>query len=191
MTWVQSIVRQFLDAVDYLQLNGVTHRDIKPENTKLLNSGWDLKLFDFGCCVLDLGMGELKNSRCVGTIGYLAPEVIDGQYNGKCDLFSVGVISYIMFEGAFPYEGITIEAFRKALATEPKYEVEEWVDEAKELVASLLTLRPQDRPTPVQALDHPFFLKEYGADARSRRLSAVLAGTKSNLLLPSSNLAKM
>ena len=88
----------FLDysAVEYLHSLGIIHRDIKPENLILKDDeSNELKLADFG--LADFILNEKKNfSRC-GTPGYVAPEILKGkEYNSTADVFSVGVILYIL-----------------------------------------------------------------------------------------------
>ena len=107
------IFRQILEAVNYLHAHGVCHRDLKPENILFSNVADDssLKLIDFGLSkVLD---GEKKMKKTVGTTFYMAPEVIKGSYNEKCDIWACGVILYIMLCGKPPFYSENEEELKK------------------------------------------------------------------------------
>ena len=83
------------------------HRDIKPENILFESSKPDalLKLVDFGSSTR-FETGEFFSKK-VGTSYYTAPEVIDSKYNEKCDVWSCGVILYILFCGYPPFNAVT------------------------------------------------------------------------------------
>ena len=91
------IFKQILEALNYLHSHGVCHRDLKPENILFSTMADDssLKLIDFGLSkVFDSEKNKMKGT--VGTTFYMAPEVIKGQYNEKCDIWACGIILYIM-----------------------------------------------------------------------------------------------
>jgi len=96
-------MKQILSGIVYLYNNDIVHRDIKPENILYDNDTKNLKIIDFGTAL------ELKPGDCtkglVGTPYYLAPEVIKGEYNHKCDVWSCGVILYILLAGCPPFNG--------------------------------------------------------------------------------------
>ena len=98
------IFKQILEAVNYLHAHGVCHRDLKPENILFSTMADDsfLKLIDFGLSkVFDGNKTTMKGA--VGTTFYMAPEVITGQYNEKCDIWALGVILYIILCGKPPF----------------------------------------------------------------------------------------
>lgn len=98
------IFKQILEAVNYLHSHGVCHRDLKPENILFSNHEDEspLKLIDFGLSkVFDASNNTMKGT--VGTTLYMAPEVFTGKYNEKCDVWSCGVILYLMLCGKPPF----------------------------------------------------------------------------------------
>ena len=92
------IITDILNAVCYLHKTGVVHRDLKPENLLMASNADDatVKLADFGLSTI-MKRGSMLNTNC-GTLAYCAPEILDGQNYGKAvDLWSLGVITYIMY----------------------------------------------------------------------------------------------
>lgn len=105
---VASIIRQLLAATEFLHDNGITHRDIKPSNILFRNEDDDqIALVDFGT---SQRIGDNPFEHNVhGSSYYTAPEVIEGTYNEKCDVYSIGVIYYTLLCGYPPYDGISGE----------------------------------------------------------------------------------
>jgi calcium-dependent protein kinase len=97
-------MRHILTAVTYLHANGIIHRDIKPENLVLetFDSGSNLKLIDFGTSAL-IDSGKISSK--FGTPYYSAPEVSLSTCDEKCDVWSCGVIMYILLSGFPPFNG--------------------------------------------------------------------------------------
>jgi calcium-dependent protein kinase len=101
------IIKQLLSAITYCHCRGVVHRDLKPENILIesisSNGKINIKVIDFGTALF-----VAPNTKLVGTLGtpyYIAPEVIRGDYNEKCDIWSIGVILYILLSGHAPFNG--------------------------------------------------------------------------------------
>jgi len=98
------IIKQILLAVSYFHEMGIVHRDIKPENVLIDKEQNNcLKIIDFGNSVKK-GDNELLTTTH-GTSYYIAPEVLKKQYNERCDVWSVGVILYILLSGKPPFDG--------------------------------------------------------------------------------------
>lgn len=104
------IIRQILSAVVYCHSHRIVHRDLKPENlllecsNKTFDEGNIVKVIDFGTSVEHLNPGEKLKAR-LGTAYYIAPEVLRGEYDEKCDVWSCGVILYIFLCGYPPFNG--------------------------------------------------------------------------------------
>ena len=153
------LLRKILGAVSYLHSRGVCHRDLKPENF-MFESG-ELKLIDFGLAakVEEHSVEEMHSQ--VGTAFYVAPEVLKGKYNFKCDIWSVGIILYLMITGTAPYPAQHSEELFNAISTF-KLDVNSVVlsqasPEVRDLLSLLLSRNPDDRPTAQEALNHPWF----------------------------------
>lgn len=101
------IIEQVLKATAYCHAQGIVHRDLKPENL-LFDADEDnsLKLIDFGTSVAyDKKRDKLKD--VMGTSYYIAPEVLAEDYDERCDVWSVGVLMYILLSGKAPFDGAT------------------------------------------------------------------------------------
>lgn len=98
---------QIFAAMKYLHSNNIVHRDLKPENILLQTTEPDseLVIIDFGTSRVI--SDEQKMSKTYGTIFYVAPEVIEGKYDEKCDVWSAGVILFILISGFVPFGGDT------------------------------------------------------------------------------------
>lgn len=156
-----NIVKQILEAVMYMHSNGIAHRDLKPEN--LLCSGPNneiIKVTDFG---LSKDFGEAALQTSCGTPDYVAPEVLRGAaYDNSVDIWSIGVITYILLCGFPPFYGNTDqEIFEKILKAEYDFPSPDWdavSDDAKQFIKQILVLENNKRPTAQECLQHPWML---------------------------------
>jgi len=157
------IMKQLLSAVYYLHSNNIVHRDIKPENILLesQNEGdLSIKLIDFGAAV---SFTKKRLKEVTGTPYYIAPEVLLNSYSSKCDLWSCGVILYILLCGFPPFNGST-EVEILALVEKGEYDFlsDEWdrvSQEAKLFVTKLMTYDQNKRISAEEALKDTWLLR--------------------------------
>jgi len=154
-----NITRQIISAIDYLHSKGIAHRDLKPENLLSVGTGDHevIKVADFG---LSKNFGDEKMMTSCGSPGYVAPEVLECEtYDKAVDMWSIGVILYILLVGYPPFYADNDPAlFKKIMACD--YDFGEGWDvisnTAKDLVKNLLVKDPKKRLTASQSLNHPF-----------------------------------
>jgi calcium-dependent protein kinase len=158
---VAKTVAEMLSAVSFLHSRHICHRDLKLENW-VLESGKDvwspLKLIDFGLSTHYTPGHRL--SRVVGSSYYVAPEVLKKSYTEACDLWSLGVIVYMLLSGAPPFYGRNDEAI-KASIVHGQYQFPHELfrdvsDDAMAFVSCLLSYSIEYRYTAEQALTHPW-----------------------------------
>lgn len=158
------LMKQLVNAVLYCHLNGIVHRDIKSDNILLLHNNINspVKLIDFGISVKFEKDTKLKEKT--GTVLYIAPEVIDGSYDEKCDIWSCGVLMYMMLCGIPPFYGANRkEVMAKIKKGKFSFKSKIWSvisPEAKDLIEKMLTYNPEKRPSCREVLSHPWFIKE-------------------------------
>ena len=158
---VQNIIFKVLLAIAHCHSMGITHRDLKPENIlfESLKPDAEIKLIDFG-----LSRKYSKNEKMhtiLGTPYYVAPEVLKGDYDEKCDIWSIGAMTYLMLCGDPPFTGDSNnEIFKKIVKAELKFNSYKWKnisDEAKDFVKLCLNKNATQRPSASEALDHKWF----------------------------------
>uniref|UniRef100_A0A6Q2ZB21 Protein kinase domain-containing protein n=1 Tax=Esox lucius TaxID=8010 RepID=A0A6Q2ZB21_ESOLU len=156
-----TLIRQVLDAVNYLHKMGIVHRDLKPENLLYFNPQDESKIMisDFGLSKME-GSGEVMSTAC-GTPGYVAPEVLAQKpYSKAVDCWSIGVIAYILLCGYPPfYDENDSKLFEQILKADYEFDAPYWddiSDSAKDFIASLMEKDPVKRYTCDQALRHPW-----------------------------------
>ena len=93
-------MKKLFRAVNHCHASGVVHRDIKPENI-MYGSDGEIKLIDFGLSKMGKIHEHLKT--IAGTPYYMAPEVLEGSYDSKCDIWSLGVLMYVLLCGYLPF----------------------------------------------------------------------------------------
>lgn len=174
------LVKEILDALSYLHKNGVVHRDLKPENLLYASDdvNADIKIADFGLSKI-LGSEILLKTAC-GTPGYVAPEVLKCEgYDQRVDLWSVGVIMYILLCGFPPfYDENTAVLFEQIMEGKFEFPSPYWdtvSESAKDLVSHLLDVSPTKRYTAEEAMKHPWIS---GNTATEEKMPGVLEKMK-------------
>ncbi|CAI9273242.1 unnamed protein product [Lactuca saligna] len=168
-TEAASIFSPLMLSISYCHRLGIAHRDIKPDNV-LFDSRGNLKLADFGSAEW-FGMNERRTmTGVVGTPYYVAPEVLSGrEYNEKVDVWSAGVILYIMLAGVPPFYGETpAETFEAVLRGNLRFPTRIFRSvspEAKDLLRKMLCKDVSRRLSAEQVLRHPWVVS--GGEPRS------------------------
>ncbi|KAE9601084.1 putative protein kinase CAMK-CAMKL-CHK1 family [Lupinus albus] len=155
--------QQLICAVDYCHSRGVFHRDLKPENL-LLDDGGVLKVSDFGLSALPQQLREdgLLHTTC-GTPNYVAPEVIqDKGYDGaKADLWSCGVILYVLMAGYLPFEDSNLISLYKKIF-KANFTCPPWFSTSTtKLIKRILEPNPAIRITTPEVIESAWFKKGY------------------------------
>jgi len=172
-----AVMRQIVSAVYYLHSLGISHCDLKPENFIFVNKKRDsrLKLIDFG--MAKIVHWRMYHRRMNGTPYYIAPEVLNGHYNESCDMWSIGVIMFIIVFGFPPFhdstnnperyksDQIIYERVKKGFTPKVKAGYGPWfpADQpvsmaCKDLIARLLRSDVAGRMTSEEAMSHPWLL---------------------------------
>lgn len=165
---------QMLAGIAYLHHHSLAHRDVKAENY-MLSSTQDrstLKLIDFGsACTFQRGIPITEKA---GTTAYAAPEVFSGVYSEKCDVWSIGVVSYLASVGERPFRGSTEQETLKLVKQgTPTFDDEVWRHLPRALrilVEELLTREAADRPSAKRVIAGSEWLIAQGKRASSSPL---------------------
>ena len=172
----RQIIHKLLTALYYIHSYGIIHRDLKPENILMTSedNNADIKILDFGLSKI-LGPGEY----CVepyGTLSYVAPEVLlEKSYNNKIDLWSLGVITYLIVSGKLPFDHRQDdqEIARQTIYEEPSFKNNIWKKISKDcidFISKLLVKDPEKRMNIKDALEHNWILNN---QLKKKRNSAI------------------
>lgn len=162
------LIRQVLEAVDYMHEQGVVHRDLKPENLLYFSQDEDSKIM-----ISDFGLSKMEDSGIMatacGTPGYVAPEVLAQKPYGKAvDVWSIGVIAYILLCGYPPfYDENDANLFAQILKGEFEFDSPYWdeiSDSAKDFIRQLMCVDVERRYTCKQSLNHPWISGNAASD---------------------------
>jgi calcium-dependent protein kinase len=152
------IMQQIFAGVNYFHNKLVVHRDLKLENILISKQDKDvnIKIIDFNIATVKT---SLKLSKFTGTFNYIAPEVIDEDYDEKCDLWSCGVILFLLLTGEFPFFGKDRDKLFSCILN-GKYQENPCFSQisslAKDLISHLLCKNLQNRYSAREALNHPW-----------------------------------
>ncbi|WMV17172.1 hypothetical protein MTR67_010557 [Solanum verrucosum] len=164
----KTVMIQILKVVAFCHLQGVVHRDLKPENFLFTSKeeNAQLKAIDFG--LSDFVKPDERLNDIVGSAYYVAPEVLHRSYSTEADVWSIGVIAYILLCGSRPFWARTESGiFRSVLKADPSFEEQPWPtlsSEAKDFVKRLLNKDPRKRMTAAQALGHPWIKNSHNIE---------------------------
>ena len=168
------LFKQILEAVNYLHHHGICHRDIKPENILLssMSDNFQLKLIDFGLSKVLKTMNDLMKGQ-VGTLYYMAPEVLQGKYNLKCDVWSCGVILFIILCGNPPFYSNDEKILKEKIC---KYEYDfnnpnfnNISEDAKDLIRSIFV--ESERRPDIEDILNTSWIKENAPNSLDKNLN--------------------
>ena len=168
------LIRDIVNAIEYCHNKmNIVHRDLKPENFLLKDKSTDhmqIKIIDFGLSrKVSSGKFSIMNTR-VGSPYYVAPEVLDDnpEYTSKCDMWSIGIIAYILLCGFPPFDGNSDYEILHSISNDklefPSPEWDEISKEAKDFVTMLLQRDPSVRYSASEAAKHPWICSHFVDD---------------------------
>jgi calcium/calmodulin-dependent protein kinase I len=154
-----SVIKKLANALKYCHDMGIAHRDLKPENLLYQSTEPDseIKIADFGLAKLVKG-DSLMQTAC-GTPGYVAPEILESRpYGSEVDMWSLGVIMYILLCGFPPFydenNAALFASIKRGIFDFPSPYWDGISDVAKDLICRLLVVDPKKRYTAEQVLNH-------------------------------------
>ncbi|XP_064632286.1 calcium/calmodulin-dependent protein kinase type 1-like [Lineus longissimus] len=154
------LIKQILEAVDFMHEKGVVHRDLKPENLLYYSPDEDSKIM-----ISDFGLSKVEDdgimATACGTPGYVAPEVLKNEPYGKeVDIWSIGVIAYILLCGYPPfYHENDADLFAQIMKADYEFDSPYWdmiSDFAREFIRNMMHLDPKKRFTCKEAIADPW-----------------------------------
>nr|VDD33092.1 unnamed protein product [Brassica oleracea] len=158
------LIKTIVAVVEACHSLGVMHRDLKPENFLFSSSSEDasLKSTDLGLSIFCKPGATF--TQLVGSAYYVIPEVLHRHYGRECDVWSAGVILYILLSGFAPFDaGTQYGIFRKILQGKLDFETSPWPnisENAKDLIKKMLESNPKKRLTAHQVLCHPWIVDD-------------------------------
>ncbi len=158
---IMEIVFKIVSAIHYSHIEGVIHRDLKLENIMFENNNLyaQIKIIDWG---LSAKYEQGKTlSTITGTYQYIAPEVFGGSYDPRCDIWSIGVITYVFFTRSYPFKGSDIKEYLVNLKNEKirldLKAFEKVSDKCLNFIMQCMEKNPNKRITIQQCYEHDWF----------------------------------
>lgn len=181
-TNASQLMNQILSCVNYCHQRNIVHRDLKPENILLGDEDkedfGDITIIDFGLA-FEFDEKKKNNREMLGSVFYMAPEVLNGSYwkqpklGPKCDIWSCGVITYMLLSGIPPFTDTSAGKNNPSLRQDTKKIIQKVIggnfdfpsplwgnisEEAKDFITQMLTYDFDSRPTAQEALQHPWLV---------------------------------
>jgi len=162
----QNVAWQLLCALKYCQQKGIIHRDVKPENILFKDKARKIvKLADFGLSIKHNKETDEPLTKAVGTLHYAAPEVIKTgkSYDGKADVWSLGVTTFVMLGGCFPYYSKDRRKIAEMIMYQPIDFDSDWdliSDEGKDFIKQAMCKNPKKRPSVEALMRHPWLRRQ-------------------------------
>lgn len=163
---VATLMKQVVGAVNYMHQQRIAHRDLKPENILLMNETSDVanalvKLIDFGFSTRFERGTFMHTTAC--TSHYVAPDVLSGSYTEACDVWSLGVVLFVLLSGSLPFfAGDEAAIIAKVKGAEYSFNSPPWSnigEEVKSLISTILVIDAAQRPTAEAVLQHSWIAR--------------------------------
>lgn len=156
------IVKQIIKALCHLNSLELCHRDIKLENIMIDPETKSIKLIDFGFSSFYQPNKQMTTQ--VGTPYYISPQILKGEYGKEWDMWSLGIVTFILLTGFPPFRSNNLnEIYRTIISDEIEYQRKVWKNKSSEalnFVQSWLRYNPEERLTPIDALNHPWITQK-------------------------------
>jgi len=169
---------QMLLAINYIHQHSIVHRDIKLENFLYEKKDTDhLKLIDFGFG--KIWNHNIRMSLSCGTLNYVAPEVLNKSYGNKCDLWSFGVLVFILVTGYMPFGGSSQDTTIRNIKAGKFTKKPAWdkvSKDGRDFIGKLLQVNPMERMSAEQALEHAF-IKDRSERAKHAEVAEINSDT--------------
>jgi len=160
---VCNLIFKVLSAIKYCHSKGIAHRDLKPDNIMFESKNEteiEIKIIDFNLSKQQTNKNNMQS--VIGTPYYMAPEVIMGDYNEKCDIWAIGIITYFAISGALPFDDSKslFNVYNKIINEKLEFKSEIWERvsfHCKDFIQKCLEKDPEKRIDSINGVIHPWF----------------------------------